>query len=590
MPAKSAFGDPPTQCHCRAAARITRAAISVTVGVAIVVAGVAIWTSTTMAQTLPADAQPTATVSSDTFASWFVSGKVALNGAVKPADSIKFPNPDHGAVNQAFYQWAEQMFLWLTSPSPKQVGDDGRVFNSPIFYTVSTPDETTGKRKLRQNAGGSNPVLALRAAKPGGNGLPIVADKAGSLFELEPTARAGDRTPVVLNKAGEKIKVGKVTPEGLEDLNGKLIPAPRPIIDLKFRDSAVVQKFTSADLKINLYLDKSGNTIDVSSGQGDTFGVLLTQSGSPVYYMISVNDVYAYFRTAHPGKPASELYFPRCQHELDPIVAFASARKITFSDANALCVEVKTSWVEADQLPENGCRHITMVGQVPNYDRTNPKHWVAKGTKCVRLALVGMHIAGSACGHSEMIWATFEHFGNSPNCTYAYNSIKGPNPTTVRGDTSGTWLFCGSGATIFNRQRQSASGADIVSIATIMPTDTIRFKPFGAASDVRPNPLVADSAESNTQIISMNNSVRGQLCGGDVRRNYFMLGATWTQRGFPPLPGCENVAGASQLANSTMESFTQVNDFFSPCNSCFFCHKANTAAVSRIFNDLEGLP
>jgi hypothetical protein len=66
------------------------------------------------AQTVPADAQSQCVVSPQVLASFFASGNVTANGVVNPADSLNFPNtPDC-----SFYQWAAQMFLWLTSPTP----------------------------------------------------------------------------------------------------------------------------------------------------------------------------------------------------------------------------------------------------------------------------------------------------------------------------------------------------------------------------------------------------------------------------------------------------------------------------------------
>lgn len=58
-----------------------------------------------------------------------------------------------------------------------------------------------------------------------------------------------------------------------------------------------------------------------------------------------------------------------------------------------------------------------------------------------------------------------------------------------------------------------------------------RWKAFGGGSDVSPNPLDSSTAASNTEIISINNSVAGMLASGDVRKNYVMTGATWTEGG-----------------------------------------------------------
>jgi hypothetical protein len=115
--------------------------------------------------------------------------------------------------------------------------------------------------------------------------------------------------------------------------------------------------------------------------------------------------------------------------------------------------------------------------------------------------------------------------------------------------------------------------------------------PFGGAVNQNPNPLVADIAASNTQIISMNNSVRGQLLNGDICKNYFFMGATWTEGGAAPTMSFPsgNAVGTSQLANSTMETYTQSSSSFTSFGSCFGCHTTNTTKVSHIFTALQKL-
>jgi hypothetical protein len=54
------------------------------------------------------------------------------------------------------------------------------------------------------------------------------------------------------------------------------------------------------------------------------------------------------------------------------------------------------------------------------------------------------------------------------------------------------------------------------------------------------------------------------LLSGDMRKNYFMLGATWTINGQPPSTGTQ--VGTNLLANSTMETYVQGG------TNCFSCH------------------
>ena len=157
----------------------------------------------------------------------------------------------------------------------------------------------------------------------------------------------------------------------------------------------------------------------------------------------------------------------------------------------------------------------------------------------------------------------------------------------------------------FNQQHMSLVSAsplqptiDSISPFTVSPSDTIRRKAFGAASDGRPNPLVASTAASNTEIISINNSIIGMLSftgGTDVRSNYVMTGATWTENGAAPngfFQQAGNEVGTSVLDNSTMETYNQGVDNTLGSGrvfSCFSCHNTNTIFVSHDFPEVQPL-
>jgi hypothetical protein len=100
---------------------------------------------------LPADANTTCAVSPEKFNRWFESGTVAKDGIVKPADSVAFtgvPEPQEPR-ECPFYKWSAQMFLWLTSQVPIAGGKTGHVFDSALFYGVSSADDD-GKRTLER--------------------------------------------------------------------------------------------------------------------------------------------------------------------------------------------------------------------------------------------------------------------------------------------------------------------------------------------------------------------------------------------------------------------------------------------------------
>ena len=555
---------------------------------------------------VPIDAKQTCTVTGAEFKSWFESGAVTLDGVVKPANSVQFPDPPAGD-NCVFYRWSENMFLWLTSPAPARYGGGGRIFNSSAFYDVSPPD-ANGARTFNPHVAGRPRLFELRAAQVGAQGLPVIFDKTGRMLELERPLFGPGGKQLILSESGDSVEIERITmgenrPPVFFDKGGKVIPKPRPIIRPERNRKLTVQKFMIG--KALIVLDELGNVIEVEQGQAQDTGVLQAQNGSLVYYATMVNDVFAYFRTMLGTTVPAGTKFPTTQTELDQIIAFAAAagpNAKTFPDPEALAVEVKTSWVEAAGLANLGS-YITMQATIPTYDRSNPNLWTPTGQATVQLALVGMHVVGStgsttsAPGHPEMIWATFEHVDNTPNAAYTY--INASNQSVpVPQNTAGNWLFCASNsAGPFNEMHMRFNPPNIEAVPpfTISPSNTIRWKPWGGASDVRPNPISspATTAGSNTEIIAINNSVRLMLAGGDVRANYVMTGATWTIGGASPngsFPG-GNEVGTSRLTNSTMETYQQGTSslFASGGANCFGCHVTNMTIVSHMFGPVKPL-
>lgn len=561
------------------------------------------------------------------FASWFQSGAFAVNGVVKPADSLNFPNNP----NCSFYQWAYQMFLWLTSPAPPTYcGGGAHVFDSTAFFDVSPPDPS-GNRTFLAHAcsplGGIIRFLGLRAAQVGPHGLPMIMDKTGRMIEVETTPLGPNGKPLVRTRSGRAIEVQRVVvKEGrviFLGRTGKPIPGAKPFFQTRLpaqlrqapvRGVRIVQKFVIGGRPF--FVDPFGTVVEVEQGQAGTDAVLEAQNGSLIYYGIHANDVYAYFLTAmRQGQISSTAPFPTTAADLTPITSFASAHGVTFPDSNpptssALALEVKTSWIEASTLPDPQ-NYITMTATVPTYNTSNPTQWTPNGEKTVQLALVGMHVVGSTAGHPEMIWATFEHVGNTPNDDYQYLN----NSSTivpVSRDTSGTWLFSASNSTgLFNQEHMtvdpSTGNINAISGFTISPSDTIRSKAWGGAFDQTPNPIDPTTAASNSEIISMNNSVRGQM-PGDVRGNYILTGATWTIGGAAPTSSFDgnfanNEVGTSKMANSTMETYDQGTDqgtikgnSFATGSNCFLCHSGITPmgpdcfdGLSHIFTCLQAL-
>jgi hypothetical protein len=198
---------------------------------------------------------------------------------------------------------------------------------------------------------------------------------------------------------------------------------------------------------------------------------------------------------------------------------------------------------------------------------------------------------------------------NAPAAAYSYINASGATVPVKQDATklpviagvSAPWVFSAPSATSFNHQNMSysfpPSPATITADTppgTILPSDTMRWKAFGAATDIAPNPIDPSVAASNTEIIALNNSVGGLLSSGDVRRNYLMTGATWTAGGAPPsgfIGG--NQVGTSSLANTTMETYMQGSQNNPTAqvggSNCLSCHVTNTTTVSHVFSALKPL-
>ncbi|HYW41434.1 MAG TPA: hypothetical protein VE959_01175 [Bryobacteraceae bacterium] len=547
---------------------------------------------------VPTDAQDFCPLPAATFAGWFQSGSVSLNGVVNPANSLNGGVPP--TPNCGFYQWSEQMFMWLTSPAPSAYGGGAHIFDSPAFFDVSPPDGS-GNRTFLAHSAGLIRAFALRDAQRGPHNLPVVADRSGKLLEFNPPN--ANLKPLVRDPSGQQVEIAHVRLENgrpiLLDGQGNVIGAQHvatatvvPAAGQTVSPQLIVQKFLIDGIPI--FIDPSLAVIDVEQGQAGDSSVLEAQTaanGSLVYYATMVNDVYAYFltgvkdgaiTTTTPGQ------FPTTAADLNNTIAFATAHgkgSPPFPDPNALAIEVKSSWVVAAGLP-NLSSYITMTATIPTYNQSNPNLWTPTGQQTVQLAMVGIHVVGSTAGHPEMVWATFEHVGNTPPATYSYTSTTGPK--TVTQNTSGTWLFSATGsAGPFNCAHMFFAGPPTNNIQssgpstgcpgpfTISPSDTLRSEPWG---------LDGSNASSNTEVISMNSHVRGMMASGDIRGNYVMTGATWTIFGSPPSGAIPGV-GTNLLTNTTMETYQQ------GVSNCFTCHQngLNPNGLSHVFGGLKPL-
>ncbi|WP_440135259.1 hypothetical protein [Chitinophaga sancti] len=540
---------------------------------------------------LPKDPLPTCTLPQDTFNTWFLKGKATENGHVTPANSITFGHQN----NCDFYQWSERMFLWVTSPNTGVYGSTGRVLESPVFYTVA-PDTAGGMTLIKHLPGTILPVSPA-LSKNGPNRLPIFSDRKGHLFEV--LLHKPGEIVLVKNRAGKIIELGPVEKDAkgmllLKDKKGAAIEKPQFITNLK-NPKNVVHAFATSKGKAFFY--SNGDPVETELAQA-TQDALMAQNGSLVYYITFVNDVYAYFVAAKQAKYMIPYQFPTTTPGRDSIMTFARQQGYSLApDSNALAIELKTSWIIADSLSD-ASGYVTMDAIIPTYNTSSPSKWTVTGQKQVKLALVGMHVVGSVAGHPEMIWATFEHNSNTPNPSYQYIDSK-KTVQTVPAD-KGNWLFNNKPSLpldSFNNPHMTADNLNNLlaeaPYTTISSSNSLRLFPFGADFKLVPNQQDTSASASNTEIISINNTIMGMIPGNDIRKNYVFIGATWTDGGTAPNGNVYSsdttkgsAIGTSLLANSTMETYLQGTSF-----TCFTCHSHNNSlapgAISHIFDTIN---
>jgi len=600
------------------------------------------------AQSLPPAPDPTCKVPPAEFASWFEAGAPMLNGPVIEADSLTLDT----SLNCNFYKWSSQMLLWLLSPASGEY-QGNHVFDSQIFYQVQ------GSTLVAQGSGDAV-TLAVRSAQSGANGLQVIVNRDGDLKEfvsavidgkkgmlvgsansdpvrVASVQRADDGTAIFLNAKGKVLDLvplvtAAMVPESaLPRLEAMMAAGTKRSATLAERKRAVAKFLNAAHVLIRfgsdndaVFVQASTNIIEnLEVGQAGGNGVLIAQNGSIIFYETIVNDVYAWYLTGRKtsggispiyvnGVPGTYGYFPTTQNELDDVLNYAASRGVPpgdFLDARALAVEAKLSWVEASTLP-NPQDYVVTEAIIPVFDRSSPTIWKMTGTTQTKVALVGVHVVGSTAEHPEMVWATFEHKGNTPDAVYQYNS--GGTTLTVPQDTSGSWLFTSSGSTgPFNTELaaydSASSSIQAQTSAAIGPSDILRQKAWGSGYNGQPNQEDLTPAAANTQVISLNTDVVDQLTAAgaidDPRINYWLIGATWTWRGaspngrFPLNPALFNEIGTSTLTNSTMETFQQGADpTIQTGTNCFTCHADYTltgarssVSVSHIFAPLDPL-
>jgi hypothetical protein len=343
---------------------------------------------------------------------------------------------------------------------------------------------------------------------------------------------------------------------------------------------------TGAALSFALRTEKFDEIGEV--GQAGSGGTLRSQAGGLVYYGVHVNDVYGYFLTGQKGGDLSQTVFPRDAQDLGEIERYLSnAFPGTMLEApETLVMEFKTSWVEASTVPDQS-QFVTIEATVPTFTpNADNTVWTPSGLTSTMLALVGIHIVGTVQDHPEFVWITYEHIMNAPDGDYYYMNSAG-QVVEQAFSSDGTFLFMETGsAEPQNIECAKESKGNIVANTTssgaavcdggIVASNTYRQYPWGSAKSDQGHAAVTN----NTELLSLNASIRSQLSAGDVRSNYIQTGGIWTSAPSAtedaPIPKTQgyvdgDLRGSLFAFNATMETYTQGTN-------CFSCHHQSATA------------
>jgi len=538
--------------------------------------------ASSMPSSLPQDVLQSCTITQSEFNGWFNSGTASENGIINPPNSVTFPSQ----VNCDFYKWSWQMFAWLVSP----ISSNETVIAGPEFYTVS-PEDSLNQRILTPHTKGQTLRATSSITQAGPNGLPTIRDKQGNLFEVEkfdPSIEPMTLTGVKIHS----VDIDAIGKPIFKSQSGKAIINPKVQTIAKGK---IVKEFKASNGK-SVFVGPDG-VVESEEGQAGGSHGLMAQNKSIVYYITLVNDVYAVFLSANKTNQISGYQFPTTAEDLDSIIAIAMFNDIPLVDSSALALEIKTSWIEASTL-SNIENYVIIDAIIPTYHKTDTL-WTQTGEKKVKLALLGMHVVGSTARHPEMVWATFEHQENSPFTAYQYLN-QNNEVDTIQAESQGSWTLSAVPANdSSNISHFTAQGNSLIAESdfSVSPSNTSLVYPWGSEMGVTPNNLVASSAASNSEVISLNNSVYGWMIGNDIRKNYLMIGATWTNHGVGPTGYSYSTdpdslgasVGTSLLANSTMETYKQNGS-----TNCFSCHNnaggLKPADLSHVFEALQPLP
>ncbi|GLR90380.1 hypothetical protein [Bradyrhizobium iriomotense] len=324
-------------------------------------------------------------------------------------------------------------------------------------------------------------------------------------------------------------------------------------------------------------------SINAGVRQAGFAGLLIDQSGQPIFYAIHMNQTFVDFVRAKKLTTKAEI------ESADPNLELPTG-----------AVELKSAWrvVPKGSIPSN---YITVTeASVPTLKR-NGQHLEIDESAPPRtetVALLALHVVFRPEGHPEFVWATFEHVNENgvrdlAPAAAAQPSVDNGLPGGVDGPISTqdfTLYKNGTLASVANhflKDDAMVASFDEKSQTFLSggkPVETSVYRLFAGSKSVGMGTGEdGDVTDLNTSMTSLF----AQSAPNDPRRNYRLVGAIWMDK--PQLLTVDMpivnpadmdtddpaaiVAGEDGLSSMAMESFTQ-NSFV----NCFSCH--DTQAVT----------
>jgi hypothetical protein len=560
---------------------------------------------------------------------WLVTTEI--NNFIKPAQSAVAGHvPDNNEFPKAegqrpgedirqnddckFHRASIRMFLWLTARQGDS-SNDSYVFRSDDLFHGIVP----GRPIILWGAKGSiapapSPAVSVTITQSGPGGRSVVFDDTGRMYDFVCPlwAKLASEGPFLNIQSFQPAKEGvgiEVRAHGQRlvfpnEPSGQDTRGPK-----LFGSGPTELAFSGEKVTVNglpLPLDARGRVIYCGPAQADR-RVLMTGDRRLVYYSISVNDVFKRLSdAAKAGTISYPTVFPSTKAEVDQLEKQTGA---PIAGKKALTVEVKTSWIDvcagiaydncAQQREAHQKKYLTLDANIPTY-KPSPNHpntvlLREKKLKHTTLALLGMHVAFTVPEFPGMLWSTFEHVNNARNVLYSYWDPS-HNETWQKEDGTGTWLLAGSATSCredhvdeANHARMIMKGDNIKTVnekTTIGPTNVCRKSPWGT---FQPSEL-KDYLIRNPTMIAINGSLMKAFethASRDVRKNYMLVGTTWSPGQEMPSDDNNEHDGTNSLANSTMETFVQHQK-----TNCLTCHRDQTPMapllnVSHIWRQLH---